>query len=155
MRVVYGAGAVAVASVMAVGLVQPDFSATADPQQTNAPNVADANTGQDGATGTGNGQGRTDQSGNGNPQANVQVKHVVRYIHLKPGQTAPPGATVITPGQPTPRVVTANNPAPTTQPPAHHSPPPVNNPPPVHQTPPPPPPPTPRPTTKTHQSGHP
>lgn len=151
MRVVYGAGAVAVVSVMAVGLVQPDFSSGADQQATSDPQIADANVGQDGTS-----NGRSDQSGNGTTQPAAQVRHVIKYIHLKPGQTAPPGATVITRGQPTPRIVTANNPGPT-QAPGRNNPPPVNNPPPktnpppVHQ----PPPPTPRPTTKTHQSGRP
>ena len=148
MRIAYGAGAVAVVSVIAVGLVQPDFTATADQPATNDANVADA---------ANQANGRTDQSGNGANQPDVQVKHVVKYIHLKPGQSAPPGAKVITPGQPTPRVVVANNPAPNPKPTgASHNPNPGNNNPP----PPPPPPqatprPTPRPTVKTRQSGHP
>jgi len=144
MRIAYGAGAVAVASVMAIGLVQPDFTATADQPQTDDPNAVDPGLDQGTSSGAkGNATGRTNQS-----QTNVQVTHVTKYIHLKPGQTAPPGATVIQPGQPTPRIVVANNPAP---PPANHNPnPPANNPPPK-----PPPPPAPRPTIKTHQSGHP
>jgi hypothetical protein len=151
MRIAYGAGAVAVASVMAVGLIQPDFTATADQQATDDPNAANQGLAQDASTGSqGNGNARTDQSSNG-AQANVQVNHVTKYIHLKPGQTAPPGATVIQPGQPTPRIVAANNPAP---PPTNHNPnPPAGNP--APKPPPPPPPPTPRPTVKTHQSGHP
>ncbi len=154
MRVVYGAGAVAVASVMAVGLVQPDFTATADQQATNDPNATDPNAADPTAAdrNQGTGSSRADQ------QANTQVKHVIKYIHLKPGQTAPPGATVINPGQPTPRIVTANNPGPTAPPAPNHNPkPPANNPPPPppQKPPPPPPPPTPRPTQKTHQSGHP
>jgi hypothetical protein len=148
MRIVYGAGAVAVVSVIAVGLVQPDFTATADQPATNDANVADVANNQD--------NGRTDQSGNGANQPNVQVKHVVKYIHLKPGQSAPPGAKVITPGQPTPRVVVANNPAPNPTPATNHNPNPGNNnPPPPKATPQPTPRPTPRPTIKTRQSGHP
>ena len=148
MRIVYGAGAVAVVSVIAVGLVQPEFTATADQPATNDANVADVANNQD--------NGRTDQSGNGANQPNVQVKHVVKYIHLKPGQSAPPGAKVITPGQPTPRVVVANNPAPNPTPATNHNPNPGNNnPPPPKATPQPTPRPTPRPTIKTRQSGHP
>ena len=158
MRVVYGAGAVAVASVIAVGLVQPDFTATADQQATTDPNLADQGQNQQVAdAGNGNGNGRTDQSNNSGT-ANTQVKHVTKYIQLKPGQTAPRGATVI-PGQPP--AVAANNPgsaahnpppAAHNPPPVTHNPPPVNNPPPVVHNPPPAPPPPP---VKTHQSGHP
>lgn len=136
MRVAYGAGAVAVASVMAVGLVQPDFTATADQQATDYPNVADP----------GSVQGQPDS--NGRTQVNVQVTHVTKYIHLKPGQTAPPGAKVIQPGQPTPRIVVDRNAAPQA---ANHnaggnSAAAAPKPPPAAPKPP---------TTRTHQSGHP
>jgi len=149
MRIAYGAGAVAVVSVIAVGLVQPNFAASANQQATDDANVADVANAQ--ATPD------TSQSGNGANQQDVQVKHVTKYIHLKPGQTAPPGATVITPSQPTPRVVAANNPAPKpNQPgPTHNPNPGNNNPPPPVATPRPTPRPTPQPTVKTHQSGHP
>lgn len=83
MRFVYGAGAVAAMSVMAVGLVQPDFAATAD--QTNA----------------------TDPTSDPNLVAQVlggTVQHVTQYVHLQPGQTAPPGATVVAANAPSPRV---------------------------------------------------
>jgi hypothetical protein len=86
MRFVYGAGAVAAMSVMAVGLVQPDFAATAD--QPASP---------DGTA--------VDSNAVAQVPADVAVRHVTQYIHLKPGQTAPPGATVITANAPTPRVV--------------------------------------------------
>lgn len=33
------------------------------------------------------------------------VRHVIHYVHLKPGQTAPPGARVITAKAPAPRIV--------------------------------------------------
>lgn len=88
MRFVYGAGAVAAMSVMAVGLVQPDFAATADQSAGSGP-TADPN-----------------------PVAQVPgttVQHVTQYIQLKPGQTAPPGATVIAANAPTPRVVVTHN----------------------------------------------
>lgn len=84
MRFVYGAGAVAAMSVMAVGLVQPDFAATAD------------------QSGSGN-AGHTSTVAQVPPD--VTVNHVTQYIHLKPGQKAPPGATVIAAAAPTPRVV--------------------------------------------------
>ena len=35
----------------------------------------------------------------------VPVRHVVRYVQLQPGQTAPPNAAVSVAPQPTPRVV--------------------------------------------------
>jgi hypothetical protein len=100
MRFVYGAGAVAAMSVMAVGLVQPDFAATADQTGTS-----------DGAT--------VDPNAVAQAPGSVAVRHVTQYIHLKPGETAPPGATVIAANAPTPRVVvTHNQPAnpPTAQP---------------------------------------
>jgi hypothetical protein len=37
--------------------------------------------------------------------APLPVKHVTRYVQLKPGQTAPPQAAVVAAPQPTPRVV--------------------------------------------------
>ena len=180
MRVVYGTGAVAVVSVIAVGLVQPDFTATAeqtaDTTSTDGNAVAaDYTQNQADTPRTTRSQGSNNA---GKSQPNVQVNHVTRYIHLKPGQTAPPGAKVIQPGQPTPRIVINTRPAPGPNPPAGNPPaakppvatqPPANHPsashrpnpgagnaPPVHNpAPPPPPPPAPRPTTKTHQSGHP
>jgi hypothetical protein len=100
MRVVYGASAVAAASVIAVGLFQPATTpVTADP------------TGQLAAQG-GSGPGAAAANV---PTGDVVVKHVIRYVHLKPGQTAPPGATVITPNAPAPRVVVTHN-APANQP---------------------------------------
>jgi hypothetical protein len=89
MRFVYGAGAVAAMSVMAVGLVQPDFAATAD-QTTGTDPTADPNAVA---------QAPADQS----------VRHVTQYIQLKPGQTAPPGAKVIAADAPTPRIVVTHN----------------------------------------------
>lgn len=91
MRFVYGAGAVAAMSVMAVGLVQPDFAATADQPASN-------------------GAAPTDSSiANGQPAADAQVRHVVRYIQLQPGQAAPLGATVIAANAPAPRVVVTHS----------------------------------------------
>ncbi len=88
MRFVYGAGAVAAMSVMAVGLVQPDFAATAD--QTGGSDPTADPTAVPQAPGT-------------------TVQHVTRYIQLKPGETAPPGARVIAANAPTPRVVVTHN----------------------------------------------
>jgi hypothetical protein len=145
MRVVYGASAVAAMGVIAVGLVQPGSS----PATTSDSNQAAVTQPTDGGQ----------QQNQAQQPADVQVRHVIKYIHLKPGQTAPPGATVITPDAPAPRVVVthaappppANNPAP---PPAHNpAPPPAHNPapPPVVHNPPPPPPPV----VHTRPSGRP
>ena len=122
MRFVYGAGAVAAMSVMAVGLVQPDFAATADQPAAS-----------DGAT--------VDQNAVAQAPADVAVRHVTQYIHLQPGQTAPPGATVIAANAPTPRTVVTHNQA--ANPPAAH---PAANPPAAR-------PPAPKPATR--QSGKP
>jgi len=48
--------------------------------------------------------------------ATVQVQHQVRYIQLQPGQTAPPGATVIDPTAPKPITVVTTVPAPAQKP---------------------------------------
>ena len=80
MRLALGASAMAAISVMSVGLVR--FPAATTP-------TADAVSGPSPATVT----------------ADVQVNHVIQYVHLKPGQKAPPGAKVITPDAPAPRVV--------------------------------------------------
>lgn len=101
MRVVYGASAVAVAGVITAGLFQP----VTTPAAADVP--ADPLAAQSGV-----GSGVADQAA---PAADVVVQHVIKYIHLKPGQTAPPGATVITPNAPAPRVVVTHN-APANQP---------------------------------------
>ena len=44
--------------------------------------------------------------------AKVRVHRSVRYIHLKPGEKAPPGARVIQAAAPTPRIVYRYAPAP-------------------------------------------
>src|SRR4051794_32082273 len=49
----------------------------------------------------------------------LPVRHVIHYVHLKPGQTAPSGAKVITARAPAPRIVvthvasSVHNPPPT------------------------------------------
>ncbi len=138
MRVVYGASAVAAMGVIAVGLFQPAY-APAPP--------ADANPQANPAGGNGNGAQTA--------QTNVVVKHVTKYIHLKPGQSAPPGATVITQGAPAPRVVVTHNSTPANPPAAR---PPAANPPPAARPPaanPPPAAPPPAPPVRTRQSGRP
>lgn len=42
----------------------------------------------------------------------VAVRHVTRYVYLKPGQTAPPGARVVRQPDPSPRVIVTQLPAP-------------------------------------------
>jgi hypothetical protein len=37
--------------------------------------------------------------------ATLPVKHVIRYVQLKPGQTAPPQAAVVAAPKPSPRIV--------------------------------------------------
>jgi hypothetical protein len=51
----------------------------------------------------------------GTPAPQV-VRHVTRYVQLQPGETAPPGASVVTQPDPSPRVVVVTVPA--TAPPA-------------------------------------
>jgi hypothetical protein len=83
MRLAYGAGALAAMSAMSVGLVRFGSSPTTPAASTTVTNAA-------------------------NPSAaatTVAVKHVVKYIHLQPGQKAPPGAKVIQPNAPAPKVV--------------------------------------------------
>lgn len=89
MRFVYGAGAVAAMSVMAVGLVQPDFAATADQSNASDPTA--------------------DPSAVAQVPGDTTVQHITQYVHLQPGETAPPGSTVITANAPTPRVVVTHN----------------------------------------------
>jgi hypothetical protein len=131
MRVVYGASAVAAMGVIAVGLVQPGSS----PATTADSNQAAVTQPNDGGQ----------QQNQAQQPADVQVRHVIKYIHLKPGQTAPPGATVITPDAPAPRVVVTH----AAPPPVAHNPAP---PPVVHNPAPPPPPP---PVVRTRHSGRP
>ena len=74
MRYVYGASALAAVSVVAVGLVKPDFSSepTSD------------------AAAPAQSEEAADQ-----PRRDREVEHVVRYVQLRPGQRAPEGATVV------------------------------------------------------------
>jgi hypothetical protein len=45
-------------------------------------------------------------------QAPLVIRHVTNYVQLKPGQTAPPGATVVEKPVASPRVVIVTVPAP-------------------------------------------
>jgi hypothetical protein len=44
--------------------------------------------------------------------APLVVRHVTRYVQLQPGETAPPGASVVARPDPSPRVVVVTVPAP-------------------------------------------
>jgi hypothetical protein len=105
MRLAYAAGAVAAVSVSTAGLVQfgqgSATSASLVPPPTEMPATVQ-----------------------------VPVRHVIHYVHLKPGETAPPGARVITAKAPAPRIVVTHVAGP------------VRNPPPTR-------------VIVTHQSGHP
>lgn len=46
------------------------------------------------------------------PGGTVTVRHVPKYIYLKPGQTAPPGAKVVRQPDPSPQIVVTQLPAP-------------------------------------------
>ena len=85
MRVVYGAGAVAAVSVMAVGLIQPDFAATADQQPSTDLTSADQGRADAADAGSRKGNGQTDSDAS--QRTAEQVRHVIKYMQLKPGQT--------------------------------------------------------------------
>jgi hypothetical protein len=104
MRIVYGATGAALVCVITVGLVQPDFGATSTTPVDEA--TAQSSVGLD-SVAVSERSRRT--------QPNVEVRHVVRYIKLKPGQTAPPGATVIAAKQRRPSATTATQPVPANQ----------------------------------------
>ncbi len=108
MRLAYAAGTVAALSAAAAGLVRFGSS-----DATSASVALESSSGATAAS----------------PQT-IPVRHVIHYVHLAPGQTAPPGARVITAKAPAPRVVVTRVTSP------------VYNPPP-------------RRVIVTHQSGHP
>jgi hypothetical protein len=90
MRLAYGAGALAALSVMSVGLVRfAPGNATTEVTASDATAAA---------------------------LPPIEVRHVIRYIHLKPGEVAPPGAKVITPKAPAPEVVVTHVAAPAAPP---------------------------------------
>jgi hypothetical protein len=79
MRLAFGAGALVALSAMSVGLVRFNSASASTEVATS------------------------DDSGAILPP--TEIRHVIQYIHLKPGEVAPPGATVITPEAPAPQVV--------------------------------------------------
>lgn len=81
MRLALGAGGIAALSALASAIVMP-------PGVTTAAVTPPQGAGDPGAV-----------------PASVQVERPVRYVQLSPGQTAPPGATVIEPNAPTPITV--------------------------------------------------
>jgi hypothetical protein len=93
MRLAYGAGALAALSVMSVGLVRFESGTGTGTTEVTAPDVPSA------------------------AQPPIEVRHVIRYIHLKTGEVAPPGAKVITPKAPAPQVVVTHVAAPAAAPP--------------------------------------
>ena len=81
MRLALGMTGLAAATAMATAIVRSPFGAAAPaPAATPEPTAAPT------------------------PPPLV-VKHVTRYVQLKPGQTAPPGARVVKKPNPSPRVV--------------------------------------------------
>jgi len=91
MRLVFGAGAMAALSVMSVGLVRFPVASSATTEIVTDPAPAAA-------------------------RPDIQINHVIRYVHLKPGQKAPAGAKVITPNAPAPRVMVTRMAAPAAAP---------------------------------------
>jgi hypothetical protein len=118
MRVVYGAGAVAAMSIMAVGLVQPDWTSTADQGPTDDSYADDPGAIAALPNGKAEAAFADPTSGKGERAAGVRVRHVIRYVYLRPGETAPPGATVISATAPPARVRRnhGSNPDPTSTP---------------------------------------
>jgi hypothetical protein len=86
MRMALGAGGIAAFSALAAAIVLPPHYAPAATQQQ-----------------------ATDQGSNPTP---IQVVRPIQYVQLAPGQTAPPGATVIDASAPTPITVVVTVPAP-------------------------------------------
>jgi hypothetical protein len=80
MRLVFGAGAMAALSVMSVGLVRLPVADSSTTEIITKPGPAVAG-------------------------PDIRVNQVIREVHLKPGQTAPRGATVNTPTAPAPHVL--------------------------------------------------
>ena len=90
MRVVYGAGALAAVSVMAVGLFKPDFGATAD-QLLNADGAATTD-----AQAPNEALGAHEARNEARRDRDRDTRRrVVRYVYLNPGERAPRGADVI------------------------------------------------------------
>jgi hypothetical protein len=93
MRLALGAGGLAAFSAIVTAIVIPPGSMAGAAQSTSQ-----------------------SAGGPATSPATVQVQHQVRYIQLQPGQTAPPGATVIDPTAPKPITVVTTVPAPAQKP---------------------------------------
>ena len=87
MRVVYGAASVAALSALTVGLAHPSAPVEEEVAFDTTADVASA-------------PPETTVT-----SAPIEVTHVINYVHLQPGETPPPGATVIAPDAPAPRIV--------------------------------------------------
>lgn len=92
MRLALGVGGIAALSALAAAIVLPPKAATV--AQLRGAQAANQQAG----------------SGQAGP-ASTQVQRPVRYVQLAPGQTAPPGATVISASAPTPVTVVVTVPA--------------------------------------------
>lgn len=90
MRLALGAGGLAAFSALAAAIVMPPRPATQAPAV-----VPQQQTGTTSATGT-----------------PLQLVRPIRYVQLSPGETAPPGATVIPATAPTPITMVVTVPAP-------------------------------------------
>jgi hypothetical protein len=95
MRLALGAGGIAALSALATAIVLPprvvvQVPAAVPPAQALAPQQSDT------------------AAASGTP---LQVQRAIKYVQLLPGQTAPPGATVIPATAPTPITVVVNVPA--------------------------------------------
>ena len=93
MRLALGAGGLAAFSAIVTAIVIPPGSMAGPAQSTS--------------------QATSDPAAS---PATVQVQRQVRYVQLLPGQTAPPGATVIDPAAPKPITVVTTVPAPAQKP---------------------------------------
>ena len=86
MRIAYGAASVAAFSAITVGLAHP----TPPTEEVIFDTTSDLQAASPGALLT---------------SPPIEVTHVINYVHLKPGESAPPGATVIAPDAPAPKIV--------------------------------------------------
>jgi hypothetical protein len=91
MQMALGAGGIAALSALAAAIVLPPRSAAPVSATQNQQSQA------------------TDSQPSPTP---IQLVRPIRYVQLSPGETAPPGATVIDASAPTPITVIVNVPAP-------------------------------------------
>lgn len=91
MRMALAAGGIAAFSALTAAIVSPPRPATITPIAPQEPTQS------------------TDPTASA---TDIQVVRPILYVQLSPGETAPPGATVIDPSAPTPITVVVNVPAP-------------------------------------------